>query len=218
MGPLAVRPAAPQCRPLLNDETVLRMSGADMPDRTPMTLFTYNNKFDVSQIATGCAADVGGTSTVHFDLDESTATEDQSKDRLAPLRPTARFWGTMSLGVRSQYQGKIRGGYAGFRNKVRETLDRISGRLTKPNQPRPTLFGEILDDVSNHAYLALRLRAKGHPRTRNSYYVNIQTDGPITTDLWQHRLFFHREDGKWEDIFVCNRTSPHMPLSITYYV
>jgi NADH dehydrogenase [ubiquinone] 1 alpha subcomplex assembly factor 1 len=69
-------------------------------------------------------------------------------------------------------------------------------------QPRPTLFGEITDDVSNYRFLALRLRAAGHPRTRNSYYVNIQTDGPITSDLWQHRLFFQRDDGGWEDLFV----------------
>lgn len=69
-------------------------------------------------------------------------------------------------------------------------------------QPRTTLFGEITEDVSNHEYLALRVRALGHPRTRNSYFVNLQTDGPITTDLWQHRLFFRRDDGGWEDIFV----------------
>lgn len=106
------------------------MSGADMPDRTPMTLFTYNTKFDVAQNATGCDADVGGTSTVHFELDESTATEDKSKDPLAPLRPTARFWGNMNLGVRSEFQGKVRGGYAGFRNKVRDRLVRTSGRET----------------------------------------------------------------------------------------
>lgn len=60
----------------------------------------------------------------------------------------------------------------------------------------------MVDDVSNHRYLALRLRVAGHPRTRNSYYVNIQTDGPISTDLWQHRIFFRRADGSWEDIFV----------------
>lgn len=60
----------------------------------------------------------------------------------------------------------------------------------------------MTEDVSLHEYLALRMRAGGSPRTRNSYYVNIQTDGPVTTDLWQHRLFFHRADGEWEDIFV----------------
>jgi len=56
--------------------------------------------------------------------------------------------------------------------------------------------------VSNHRYLAMRLRVGGHQRTRNSYFVNIQTDGAISTDLWQHRLFFHKGDGSWEDIFI----------------
>ena len=95
------------------------MSGADDPIRSPITLFTLNSKADIAQYATGCDADIGGKSTVHLDLDESTASEDASKDPLAPLRPTAKFWGNMRLDVREGYEGKIRGGYAGFRNKVR---------------------------------------------------------------------------------------------------
>lgn len=62
----------------------------------------------------------------------------------------------------------------------------------------------MVDDVSNHQFLALRLRLGGDPRLRNSYFVNLQTDGPITTDLWQHRLYFQRNDGGWEDVFVCH--------------
>ena len=69
-------------------------------------------------------------------------------------------------------------------------------------QFRPTLFGELTDDVSNHRYLALRVRAAGHPCTRSSYFVNIQTEGPTNDDLWQHRLYFARDDGEWEDVFV----------------
>jgi NADH dehydrogenase [ubiquinone] 1 alpha subcomplex assembly factor 1 len=60
----------------------------------------------------------------------------------------------------------------------------------------------MVEDVSGHRYLALRLRLGGDARARNSYFVNLQTDGPITSDLWQHRLYFRREDGGWEDIFV----------------
>jgi NADH dehydrogenase [ubiquinone] 1 alpha subcomplex assembly factor 1 len=60
----------------------------------------------------------------------------------------------------------------------------------------------MVDDVSNHQFLALRLRLGGDPRLRNSYFVNLQTDGPITTDLWQHRLYFQRNDGGWEDVFI----------------
>ena len=60
----------------------------------------------------------------------------------------------------------------------------------------------MLEDVSGYDYIALRLRIAGDPRTHNSYYVNIQTDGPISTDLWQHRLYFRRQDNTWEDVFV----------------
>ena len=69
-------------------------------------------------------------------------------------------------------------------------------------QFRSTLFGELTDDVSNHRFLALRVRAAGHPRTRGSYFVNVQTEGPTNDDLWQHRLYFTRDDGGWEDVFV----------------
>jgi len=156
------------------------MEGANPPSRAPVTLFTLNSHEDLSEYATGCDSDVGGTSTAQLELDE-----DPDRNKLINKPATAKFWGDMRLGVRTGLEGKIRGGYAGFRNKH-----------------RPMLFGELTDDVSKHHYLALRLRAAGHPRTRNSYFVNIQTDGPITSDLWQHRLYFARSDGDWEDIFI----------------
>ncbi|CCM02288.1 uncharacterized protein FIBRA_04376 [Fibroporia radiculosa] len=150
-----------------NASRVMRMQGADEPLRTPKTLFTFNSHEDIHQFATGCDADIGGTSTVHFQLDQSSVAPTLNEQKSAEARrPTAKFWGQMSLG------------------------------------PRTTLFGEMTDDVSAHQFLALRLRVAGHPRTRNSYYVNLQTDGPITTDLWQHRLYFRRDDGAWEDIYI----------------
>jgi len=60
----------------------------------------------------------------------------------------------------------------------------------------------MFDDVSMHEYLALRLRLGGDPRLRNSYFVNIQTDGSMSSEVWQHRLFFKRQDGGWEDVFI----------------
>ncbi|KAG1821791.1 complex I intermediate-associated protein CIA30 [Suillus subaureus] len=157
---------------LLRDSStkILRMEGADGPSRAPLTLFRLNSKQVIEQFATGCDADIGGTS---------------ARNKGSGSTATSRFWGEMRLDVRQELQGRIRGGYAGFRSK-----------------PRPTLFGEMVDDVSNHQFLALRLRLGGDPRLRNSYFVNLQTDGPITTDLWQHRLYFQRNDGGWEDIFI----------------
>ncbi|KAG0705726.1 complex I intermediate-associated protein CIA30 [Suillus ampliporus] len=167
---------------LIRDSSIkiLRMEGADEPSRAPLTLFRMNSKQDIEQFATGCDADIGGTSTVHLELDESPG-----RNKGSGSKATGRFWGDMRLDVRSELQGRIRGGYAGFRS-----------------QPRPTLFGEMVNDVSNHQFLALRLRLGGDPRLRNSYFVNLQTDGPITTDLWQHRLYFQRNDGGWEDVFI----------------
>ncbi|KAF8742667.1 hypothetical protein AX14_002896 [Amanita brunnescens Koide BX004] len=159
---------------------VLRMQGADEPSRLPRTLFTFNSREDIRQFAAGCDADIGGTSTVHLVLDESPKNN-------ASIGKTATgvFWGDMRLGVKAGLEGKVRGGYAGFRNKS-----------------RPTLFGDITEDVSHHRYLALRLRLAGEPSTHNSFFVNIQTEGPITSDLWQHRLYFRRHDNTWEDIFI----------------
>ncbi|TCD61845.1 hypothetical protein EIP91_007835 [Steccherinum ochraceum] len=173
-----------------NSSKILRMQGADEPSRAPKLLFEFNAKEAVEQFATGCDADIGGTSSVHFELNE-TPTKPEGLAALAGAnyspRPTAKFWGEMRLGVRPELREQIRGGYAGFRSKARYMF---------------CFHGVNADYVSLHEYLALRMRAGGSPRTRNSYYVNIQTDGPVTTDLWQHRLFFHRDDGEWEDVFV----------------
>lgn len=173
------------------------MQGADAPSRVPRTLFTFNSKADMDQFATGCDADIGGTSTVNFTLDESP------ENNASIARPaTAKFWGEMRLGVKSGLEGKLRGGYAGFRNKVCRTLVGCRKAATNLPKNRPTMFGNLLEDVSNHKYLALRLRIAGDPRTHSSYFANIQTDGPISTDLWQHRLYFQRKDNSWEDLFV----------------
>ncbi|KAF8623643.1 hypothetical protein AX17_007343 [Amanita inopinata Kibby_2008] len=167
---------------VLRDNTarVLRMQGAEEPSRLPRTLFTFNSHADIKQFATGCDADIGGTSTVQLDLDESPKI-----NASIAREATGVFWGDMRLGVKAGLQGKIRGGYAGFRNK-----------------PRPTLFGNLIEDVSNHHYLALRLRLAGDPSAHDSYFVNIQTEGPISTDLWQHRLYFQHHNNVWEDIFI----------------
>ena len=97
---------------------VLRMTGADEPSRAPMTLFTLNSRENLSHFATGCDADIGGLSSAKLELDESTADPSSGVKALQPPRPSAKFWGSMRLGVRSGFEGRVRGGYAGFRNQV----------------------------------------------------------------------------------------------------
>lgn len=90
------------------------MEGANPPSRAPLTLLKLHTQEDVQEIATGCDADIGGTSTLHFALDASPERNSGSGSQA-----TARFWGDMRLAVRPEFQGRIRGGYAGFRTKVR---------------------------------------------------------------------------------------------------
>jgi NADH dehydrogenase [ubiquinone] 1 alpha subcomplex assembly factor 1 len=97
------------------------MQGAEQPSRAPLTLFALNTPEAIKEYAFGCDADVGGTSTVHFDFDDDPARMP------VPTPPgttmlklgAARFHGHMRLAVRPGYEQTIRGGYAGFRNKVR---------------------------------------------------------------------------------------------------
>ncbi|GAA99396.1 hypothetical protein E5Q_06094 [Mixia osmundae IAM 14324] len=74
-----------------------------------------------------------------------------------------------------------RTGYAGFRTKS-----------------RPSIFGIQTWDTSLHQFLKLRLRNSGDSMR---YFVNLQTDGPVQSDLFQHRLILG-EVGKWEDVLV----------------
>ena len=89
------------------------MKGADSPIATARTLYSFNTPADVKQFATGCDGDIGGLSTVQFDLDERPEIN-KSIGKAA----TGMFWGDMRTQVKPGMEKKIRGGYAGFRNKV----------------------------------------------------------------------------------------------------
>lgn len=133
-------------RPLI----VLQMQGAEQPSRAPLTLFAFHTPETIKKdYAVGCDADVGGTSTVHLDFDDDdparfppppppppslggpfpTNTDTADKDK-GNTRGAARFHGHMRLGVRPGYEQRIRGGYAGFRNKVGSP---VSSRLVSLN-------------------------------------------------------------------------------------
>jgi len=156
-----------------NAVKMLTMSGVDEPSRAPKTLCTFDSQEALRQYATGCDADVGGTSTMQLSLDESGP------------KPSGKLWGDMKLAVHPELQGRVLGGYAGFRTMFRKNL-----------------FGEMMHDLSNHDYIGLRVRMRGSKRLKNSYFVNLQTEGYVTTDLWQHRLYFRRDDGDWEDVYI----------------
>ncbi|KAG0168379.1 hypothetical protein DFQ30_004840 [Apophysomyces sp. BC1015] len=72
-----------------------------------------------------------------------------------------------------------------------------SGYAAVRSKPQPSsMFGTPCWDTSLFRYLAMRVRGD-----RRKYFVNIQTDGVIATDVYQHRLFL-RDPGNWETVMI----------------
>ncbi|CAG8545268.1 6944_t:CDS:2 [Diversispora eburnea] len=60
-----------------------------------------------------------------------------------------------------------------------------SGYAAIRSASRGSLFGLKVWDTTLFRYLTLRVKGNDDKK----YFVNIQTDGPIPTDLYQHRLY-----------------------------
>nr|CAG8526008.1 11037_t:CDS:2 [Entrophospora candida] len=90
-----------------------------------------------------------------------------------------RFHGYVSLDLPPNYKYE-KSGYAAIRSKVRGV----------------TIFGTPMWDTTLFRYLALRVKGD-----YKKYYINLQTDGPVQTDLFQHRLFL-RKPGDWETVMI----------------
>ncbi len=81
---------------------MLRADAAPQTER--QTIWSIGAQTELTDFAVGSDSDIGGLSTCILDKDSNG---------------DGRFWGEMKLGVQREYEGKVRGGYAGFRNKVR---------------------------------------------------------------------------------------------------
>jgi len=92
----------------------------------------------------------------------------------------ARFHGTISIELPPSRPQVQRSGYAAWR-----TLDRP-----------PTIFGKSLWDIDAYAFLALRIKSDGR-----KYFVNLQTESIVPTDIHQHRLYARRP-GEWETVLI----------------
>lgn len=92
----------------------------------------------------------------------------------------ARFHGSISTDLPRNRPQVQRTGYAGWRNKDRAA----------------TIFGKSLWDLDPYTYLAMRVKSDGR-----KYFVNVQTESIVYTDLHQHRLHAHKP-GEWETVFI----------------
>lgn len=92
----------------------------------------------------------------------------------------ARFSGSISIELPPNRPHIQRTGYAAWRNHDRPA----------------TIFGKSLWDIDPYTYLALRIKSDGR-----KYFVNVQTESIVPTDLHQHRLYAKRP-GEWETIVI----------------
>lgn len=92
----------------------------------------------------------------------------------------ARFHGTISTQLPQNQPHVQRTGYAGWRT----------------NDRGATIFGKSLWDVSMYNYLAIQFKSDGR-----KYFINIQTESIVPTDIHQH-LLHSKTPGEWETILV----------------
>lgn len=92
----------------------------------------------------------------------------------------ARFHGNISIDLPTNRPEVQRTGYAAWRNHDRAA----------------TIFGKSLWDMDPYAFLALRIKSDGR-----KYFVNVQTESIVYTDIHQHRLYA-RKPGEWETVLI----------------
>lgn len=124
---------------------------------------------------------VGGFSTGQIDQ--------MPADPATGAPPHIRFHGNISTKLPADRPSVLKTGYAAFRNQDR-------GRA---------LFGEMFWNIDPYAYLALRVKSDGR-----KYFINIQTDSIVESDIHQHKLptKWHKgaespnSSAEWETVLI----------------
>lgn len=132
------------------------------PETGPQTIFSFTSTHQpVDQphhFSTGSDAQLGGLTTADLKLipsqplAEPTASPQPSYSHMA-------FYGYMSTAVPPTHAGKIRTGFAGFRNTSRSTL-----------------FGQDTWDLDMATHLRIVVAYRGWEGWRNRWVVNIGVD------------------------------------------
>ena len=94
--------------------------------------------------------------------------------------PHMRFHGMISTELPRNRPDVQRSGYAGWRNHDRPA----------------TILGRSLWNIDPYAFLGLRVKSDGR-----KYFVNLQTETIVPTDIHQHRLYTRRP-GEWETVMI----------------
>ncbi|KAI1472562.1 CIA30-domain-containing protein, partial [Daldinia caldariorum] len=155
----------------------LKLEGIKGPSG-PLPLHDFHKPESLEECKVMSDVDIGGFSKAALDWIPASSSEGDNNNNNA--HGYARFHGSISTALPPHRPEVQRSGYAAWR-----TLDRP-----------PTIFGRALWNIDMYTYLGLRIKSDGR-----SYFVNVQTDSLVPTDLHQHRLFAKRP-GEWETVLI----------------
>ncbi|KAL2180756.1 complex I intermediate-associated protein 30-domain-containing protein [Thermothelomyces heterothallicus CBS 202.75] len=146
----------------------------------PYELHNFHSPESIQDCKIMSDVEIGGFSNANLDWVSSPAP-DSGIPPPSPNSPGyARFHGTISTQLPKDRPDVKRTGYAAFRTRDRP----------------PTIFGRSLINIDPYVYLALRVKSDGR-----AYFINVQTESVVPTDLHQHRLFV-KKPGEWETVLV----------------
>lgn len=163
----------------------IRLEGLSTPTR-PFPLVKFEQVDSIERCKVISDADMGGFSraalTHHVGSGRPQNFEKEGGTELEEFGdpPHALFKGQISNELPPNRPNIQRSGYAAWRTRDRGA----------------SLFGKLLWDIDPYSYLALRIKSDGR-----KYFVNIQTESIVPTDLHQHLLPSHTP-GQWETVTI----------------
>ncbi|EPE31922.1 Galactose-binding protein [Glarea lozoyensis ATCC 20868] len=143
----------------------------------PYILHTFHEPSSIAACKVMSDKDIGGFSASHLDYIPPVTTASSPSQN---PHGHAKFHGNISIELPKDRPDVQRTGFAAWR-----THDRP-----------PTIFGKSLWNVDVYAFLALRIKSDGR-----KYFVNLQTESIVPTDIHQHRLYARRP-GEWETVLI----------------
>ena len=170
----------------------IRMEGLHRPTK-PRTIIKFSDPGSIGQCKVMSDKDIGGFSRASLtfvagDLRQESGSQTKAAqqssevvvDEKDGIPSHALFKGTISAELPPTRPDIQRSGYAAWRTRDRGI----------------SLFGKLLWDLDPYNFLHLRIRSDGR-----KYFVNIQTESIVPTDIHQHLLPCFTP-GEWETVSI----------------
>lgn len=159
------------------ESLALKAEGTRTPTK-PYVLMSFHDRNSLDDVKLMSDKDIGGFSKANIAWKAPSTNPNPS--RKENKHGHVKFSGNISIELPPDKPHVQRSGYAAWRTKDRAF----------------TIFGKSLWDIDSYNYLALRIKSDGR-----KYFVNLQTESIVPTDLHQHRLY-SRRPGEWETVLI----------------